>query len=62
MGLNHWITKLTFPKSRNILDLVLTSEPDHIESLEVMAHYLAVTIVLFPLTAYSLIYLLMFLL
>ena len=37
MGLNQWITEQTFHKSGNILDIVLTSEPDCMGSLEVMA-------------------------
>ena len=37
VGLNQWINEPTFPKSGNILDLVLTSEPDRVGSVEVMA-------------------------
>lgn len=37
LGLNQWIDEPTYPKSGNILDLVLTSEPDRIGSLNVLA-------------------------
>ena len=37
VGLHQWVTESTYPKSGNILDLVLTSEPDRVGSLDVKA-------------------------
>ena len=36
-GLNQWVLEPTFPRSGNILDLVLTSDPDRIGQLSVIA-------------------------
>ena len=37
LGLTQWVAEATFPRSGNILDLVLTSEQDRIGSIEVLA-------------------------
>ena len=37
LGLHQWVTEATYPRSGNILDLVLTTEPDRIGHISVMA-------------------------
>ena len=37
LGLTQWVSESTFPRSGNILDLVLTSEQDRIGSINVLA-------------------------
>ena len=36
LGLTQWVHESTYPRSGNILDLVLTSEPDRIGMIEVL--------------------------
>ena len=37
LGLTQWVSEATFPRSGNILDLVLTSEQDQVGSINVLA-------------------------
>lgn len=37
LGLTQWVTEPTYPRSGNILDIVLTSEPDRVGDIDILA-------------------------